>query len=377
MKHLQQALRNGRTQRGVTLIETGVVTTVVAVLTSIAAPSFDASIQRRHLEGASAQLETDIHHTRMMAVARNAPLRISFQSGSGGSCYVIHTGAANACGCDANGASRLPGPGGGRTCGVLRPRRIVVAAVEFALGAVRPATRHQFAHRHDAPDQPQRQRHPPGGEHHGPRAFVFAGARAQRLPRLLNAMPSNRPAADAGRQAVARTAVIARTRHDNPQRMPNPLLRHAAHRRRGFTLIELMIVIGVIGVLAAVALPSFLDSVRKGRRADAINSLAQVQQAQERWRANNASYSSLLSNVPANLTSSGVTPAGYYGVSIDAADAAGYTLTAQAVTGTSQASDANCSTLRVRMAGGNIQYGGCAGCALTDPLTDPNRCWAR
>jgi HAMP domain-containing protein len=27
--------------------------------------------------------------------------------------------------------------------------------------------------------------------------------------------------------------------------------------------------------------------------------------------------------------------------------------------------------------GGNIQYGGCAGCALTDPLTDPNRCWAR
>ncbi len=159
--------------------------------------------------------------------------------------------------------------------------------------------------------------------------------------------------------------------------MPNPLPQNAARPSHGFTLIELMIVIAVIGVLAAIALPSFLDSVRKGRRADAINSLAQVQQAQERWRANNSSYTSVLADVPANL-SAGVTPAGYYSIAIDAANGVGYTLTAQAVAGTSQASDANCSTLRVRMAGGNIQYGGCGGaCALTDPLTDPNRCWAR
>ena len=58
-------------------------------------------MQRRHLEGAAAQLETDIHHTRMLAVARNAPLRISFETSAAGSCYVIHTGAANQCGCNA------------------------------------------------------------------------------------------------------------------------------------------------------------------------------------------------------------------------------------------------------------------------------------
>ncbi len=92
-----------RHQAGITLVETMVVTSVLAVLTGLAAPSFDGSIQRRHLEGAAAQLETDIHHARMLAVARNAPLRMSFESGAGGSCYVIHTGAANQCSCAADG----------------------------------------------------------------------------------------------------------------------------------------------------------------------------------------------------------------------------------------------------------------------------------
>jgi type IV fimbrial biogenesis protein FimT len=92
-----------RVQAGITLIETTVVSSVLAVLAGLAAPSFDGSVQRRHLEGAAAQLETDIHHARMLAVARNAPLRMSFDSGAGGSCYVIHTGAANQCACAADG----------------------------------------------------------------------------------------------------------------------------------------------------------------------------------------------------------------------------------------------------------------------------------
>ena len=70
-----------RSQAGITLVETTVVSSVLAVLTGLAAPSFDSSIQRRHLEGAATQLETDIHHARMLAVARNAPLRMSFESG--------------------------------------------------------------------------------------------------------------------------------------------------------------------------------------------------------------------------------------------------------------------------------------------------------
>jgi len=106
--HRQQP-RQRRTQTGVTLVETTVVASVLAVLTGLAVPSFDGAIQRRHLEGAAAQLETDIHYTRTMAVARNAPLRISFEAGAGGSCYVIHTGTANQCSCNADGTATCQG----------------------------------------------------------------------------------------------------------------------------------------------------------------------------------------------------------------------------------------------------------------------------
>jgi type IV fimbrial biogenesis protein FimT len=101
--------QRARAQAGVTLVETAVVASVVAVAAGIAVPSFDGAIQRRHLEGAATQLETDIHYARMLAVARNAPLRISFEAGAGGSCYVIHTGSANQCGCAADGTAVCQG----------------------------------------------------------------------------------------------------------------------------------------------------------------------------------------------------------------------------------------------------------------------------
>lgn len=98
-----------RTQRGVTLVETMVVTSMLAVVTGLAAPGFDGVMQRRHLEGAATQLETDIHYARMLAVARNAPLRMSFESNAEGSCYVIHTGSASQCSCTASGAAVCQG----------------------------------------------------------------------------------------------------------------------------------------------------------------------------------------------------------------------------------------------------------------------------
>lgn len=140
-----------------------------------------------------------------------------------------------------------------------------------------------------------------------------------------------------------------------------------------------MVAVAVLGVLAALALPSFIDSIRKGRRSEAVAALAQVQQAQERWRANRSTYTANLSDLSVNLDANNKTASGYYVISLeDDADGVRYTATATAVSGTSQASDTHCTVMRVRLIGGNLQYGGCAGCTVPDvALTDPNRCWTR
>lgn len=98
-----------RTQAGATLVEAAAVVAVVGVVVGLAVPSLERSVQRRHLEGAAAQLETDIHYARSLAVARSMPLRISFEASATGSCYVIHSGAANQCSCDADGAAVCQG----------------------------------------------------------------------------------------------------------------------------------------------------------------------------------------------------------------------------------------------------------------------------
>lgn len=105
-----QATHRRSSQRGLSLIEAVVVLAVVALSLGAALPSFESVRARRHLEGAAAQLETELQYARSSAVALDRTVRVSFEDGPLGSCYIIHTGSSQDCRCSGNGtASCVPG----------------------------------------------------------------------------------------------------------------------------------------------------------------------------------------------------------------------------------------------------------------------------
>lgn len=61
-------------------------------------------------------------------------------------------------------------------------------------------------------------------------------------------------------------------------------------RRRGFTMIELMAALAIIAILSAIAYPSYRESIRKGKRAEAQAALMQLMQQQERYYSHHNGY---------------------------------------------------------------------------------------
>ncbi|WP_417659709.1 type IV pilin protein [Pseudidiomarina sp.] len=106
----------------------------------------------------------------------------------------------------------------------------------------------------------------------------------------------------------------------------------------GMTLIELMIVVAIIGIIAAIAYPNFTNYVKQGRRADAMGELMKLQMAQEEYRLRNASYATI---ADLGFTSSSE----FYTFSVTNIGAETYTLTATA-TG-AQTSDTDCATMSI------------------------------
>jgi type IV pilus assembly protein PilE len=67
----------------------------------------------------------------------------------------------------------------------------------------------------------------------------------------------------------------------------------------GFTLIELMIAVAILGILAALAYPQYVEYVAKGRRAECRSALLVASQKMEKFYSNNNQY-------PANLPAAGI-----------------------------------------------------------------------
>lgn len=110
---------------------------------------------------------------------------------------------------------------------------------------------------------------------------------------------------------------------------------HMKRSAAGFTLLELMIAVAIVAILATIAVPSYQDAVRKGRRTDAMAALLDLQMAQEKYRANNTSYAGTLGALGYNA----VSDEGYYDLAITASSANAFTATATPKSGTAQASD--------------------------------------
>lgn len=145
----------------------------------------------------------------------------------------------------------------------------------------------------------------------------------------------------------------------------------AAVKTRGFTLIELLITVTVLGILAAIAVPSYMDYVSQSRRADAKTGLMQAAQIMERSYTTNGCYNKTSpANCVAQTGSDTTAPASgssYYTISFVTNSLTSGAFTLQAVPTGAMTGDA-CGTYTLTSTG--VQ-------ALTGNTLTVADCWQR
>ena len=152
----------------------------------------------------------------------------------------------------------------------------------------------------------------------------------------------------------------------------HPMKHQRPTLQQGFTLIELMIVVAIVGILSAIAYPSYAEYIRKGHRADARAGLLQAQQWLERASTATGVYpvsgSAPYYPLPPALTWDGDTTKRYTVGFQGAPTNATFTLVATRKVGSPQATD-RCGDFTLTHTGTRNTVNYAAG---TDPLRD---CW--
>ncbi len=126
---------------------------------------------------------------------------------------------------------------------------------------------------------------------------------------------------------------------------------NGSKRQRGLTLIELIVVMIVVGILAAIAIPSYRNYVIRSQRADAKDALLALATAQEKHYLQCNIYATDIAGATdcaaGELQGTAASQNGWYALAIDAADATSFTVSAVAVAGENQFQDTACRTYRV------------------------------
>jgi type IV pilus assembly protein PilE len=135
-------------------------------------------------------------------------------------------------------------------------------------------------------------------------------------------------------------------------------------KQHGFTLIELMIVVAIVGIIAAIAYPSYQSQILKTRRADAHSSLLDISARLERFMAQRRNrYTDKFGPAGLGLESAAskttTSPKGFYNITIAGPTSCGgitscYIITAKA-TG-AQLKDTECASIRLSSTGDKTSF---------------------
>ncbi len=126
-----------------------------------------------------------------------------------------------------------------------------------------------------------------------------------------------------------------------------------SNKMLGFSLIELLVVVTIVGILASIAIPSYRQYVIRSHRPDATTMLLRIQSAQEKFFLQNLRYSDdLTAAPPAGLGMTGMSPEQHYDVALTMGAAnMTYVATATPHSGDGQVDDTKCTSFTVNQAG--------------------------